>query len=201
MALDGNELAAAIAAQEALEAKRRKLGIPEHTSPKQEQSPRAGNIGPIASELVRDIAAAAQAPASGLEQIMRAPEAATRSPARAKERSTNTGQAGHSWGKLFLSLVGTSEYQSLRAREYRVLSVLIASRDNRNGGECAPGFEKIKALTGFSSRTVTRSLSELVNRGIIRQARKAHVGQNASYLTAESGKEIARNQEAKARHQ
>ena len=215
MALDESQHAEA---QAAPEAKRRELGIPERASPIQEQSPSAGNTGDTAPDPEANLNESAKRFLDSFpdaerervrknltkdtpsEEITPGRDAAARRPTRSRERGAKTRQTGKSWGMLFVSLVATPEFQSLRARNLHVLCALIVSRDNQNGGECAPGFEKIIALTGFAPRTIDRSLLELVNLGIIRQARKAHVGQNASYLIAEDGGEITRNQEAKARH-
>ena len=235
MVLEGNELAEA---QARLLEKRRKLGIPERSSPKQEQSPSAENtgdvapdpvanlnksakrspdelpdsqhkllrdnltndkptsaevIGPIASGLVRKAVARKQARVAASEEITRDTDAATRRPAPAQEQSAKTKRAGKSWGMLFTSLVATLEFRSLRTRNLHVLCAIITSRDNKKNGECAPGRKKIEALTGYAPRTIDRALLELINCGIMRQVRKAHVGQNAAFLVAEDGDEIARN--------
>jgi hypothetical protein len=104
---------------------------------------------------------------------------------------------GKSWGPLFADLVATKQFQQLGARDLHVLSAFIASRNN-NDGECAPGRNRVVALTGYLPRTVDRSVLSLKEQGLIRQTKEAHSGQNAAFRVAEDGEEIAQNLQERA---
>lgn len=114
-------------------------------------------------------------------------------PARARRSK------GPQFGKLFPGLVESPEYQALRRRDLLIVSVLIANRDDKAGGESCPGREKIASVTGFSPRTVDSGISALIEAGIIRQVRSGRWKNVASFLVAENGDEIARNRRERAR--
>jgi DNA-binding MarR family transcriptional regulator len=156
---------------------RKAFGLPDPESPP--VKPRTGNIGTPA-EILRN------------PEETRARTAAKESEKRPPKQSAKVYQPGKSWGMLFASLVATPEFQRLRARDLHVLNVIIACRDSKTG-ESAPGRALIAALTGFKTRTVDRSISALINRGLIRQTREAHWKKNAAFRVAENGEEIAEN--------
>jgi DNA-binding MarR family transcriptional regulator len=212
-----------LAAQAALEAKRRILGIPERGAPPPkpdaelpgnlsdealrflaelpaDQRERAVNnltkepppesatpVGSVAAKIVRQSSERARAHAAAREE-----HAAEPKPARGKGTPKRAPEDSTSWGKLRASLVAAPQFRTLGARDLHVLCALIAYRDNKTG-ESAPGREIIETLIGRKGRTVDRALRSLIDRGLIRQTRRACIGRNPSYRIAENGREIAAN--------
>ena len=186
-------------AQAALIQKRRALGIAERGVPPERAPDLPASVsdsspdeGPSFAELLqKSIAQIRERKETREHEATREPDRGGQAP---RKRSARAGSrvAEPSFGKLFLHLVESPQFNALGARELRVLCAFVCFRDDASGTS-SPGRRVLEEILGCSPRTVDRAIAGLLRAGVVRQEAEGHWRRTAKYRIAENGAEIAAN--------